>query len=250
MEELATRIRREDCFPLSDSQQQTRLLPRPLLSAGRLHRTSPQPRQGRGQGTWSGSARNPEGRLDDERRFWLGYPVQRHRPKPALDLRPSPDGELREPQKHPLVLRVAGSGVVPNYSIVKDALRNHPKLRHTFIDTNKTWGDVIFREGLARLAAEHPDRFRLVHTLTRQSDLTGLPGDVRPGRIGAELLRELIPDSATAFAYLCGPAIANWDRKKALEGGTAPTPRFLESTIANLQLVGFTPARIKREAYG
>jgi len=149
-----------------------------------------------------------------------------------------------------IVHLVAGSGVVPNYSIVKDALRNHPKLRHTFIDTNKTWGDVIFREGLARLAAEHPDRFRLVHTLTRQSDLTGLPGDVRPGRIGAELLRELIPDSATAFAYLCGPAIANWDRKKALEGGTAPTPRFLESTIANLQLVGFTPARIKREAYG
>ena len=145
---------------------------------------------------------------------------------------------------------VAGSGVVPNYSIVKDALRNHPKLRHTFIDTNKTWGDIIFREGLARLAAEHPDRFRLVHTLTRQADLTGLPGDVRLGRIAAELLRELIPDAATAFAYLCGPAIASWDRKKALEEGTAPTPRFLESTIANLQSVGFTPARIKREAYG
>jgi len=145
---------------------------------------------------------------------------------------------------------VAGSGVVPNYSIAKDALRNHPNLRQTFIDTNKTWDDIIFREGLARLAAGHPDRFRLVHTLTRQSDLTGLPGDVRPGRISAELLRELIPDSATAFAYLCGPAIASWDRKKALESGTTPTPRFLESTIANLQAVGFTPARIKREAYG
>jgi ferredoxin-NADP reductase len=145
---------------------------------------------------------------------------------------------------------VAGSGVVPNYSIVKDALRNHPNLRHTFIDTNKTWDDIIFREGLARLAAQHPDRFRLVHTLTRQTDLTGLPGDVRPGRVSQELLRELIPDSATAFAYLCGPAIASWDRKKALEKGTAPTPRFLESTVANLQAVGFTPARIKREAYG
>jgi ferredoxin-NADP reductase len=145
---------------------------------------------------------------------------------------------------------VAGSGVVPNYSIVKDSLRNHPKLRHTFIDTNKTWEDVIFREGLARLAAEYPDRFRLVHTLTRQSNLVELPGDVRPGRIGADLLRELVPDSGTAFAYLCGPAIASWDRKKALEEGTTPTPRFLESTIANLQAVGFTPARIKREAYG
>jgi len=158
-----------------------------------------------------------------------------------------PDVEQRTDH---LVHLVAGSGVVPNYSIVKDALRNHPNLRHTFIDTNKTWNDIIFRQGLARLATEHSDRFRLVHTLTRQSDLTGLPGDVRPGRVAADLLRELIPDSTTAFAYLCGPAIASWDRKKALEEGNAPTPRFLESTIANLQAVGFTPARIKREAYG
>jgi ferredoxin-NADP reductase len=149
-----------------------------------------------------------------------------------------------------IVHLVAGSGAVPNYSIVKDALRNHPGLHHTFIDTNKTWDDIIFRDGLARLAAEHPDRFRLVHTLTRQSDISSLPAGVRQGRVGRELLRELVPDSGTAFAYLCGPAIASWDRKKALEEGTTPTPRFLESTIANLQSVGFTPARIKREAYG
>jgi ferredoxin-NADP reductase len=145
---------------------------------------------------------------------------------------------------------VAGSGVVPNYSIVKDALRNYPKLRHTFIDTNKTWNDIIFREGLACLAAEYPDRFRLVHTLTRHVDISDLPPGVRQGRVVPELLRELVPDSGTAFAYLCGPAIASWDRKKAMEEGTTPTPRFLESTIANLQAVGFTPARIKREAYG
>jgi ferredoxin-NADP reductase len=158
-----------------------------------------------------------------------------------------PDVEQRTAH---IVHLVAGSGVVPNYSIVKDALRNHPNLRHTFIDTNKTWDDIIFREGLQRLAAEHPNRFTLVHTLTRQSDISGLRGAVRQGRVTAELLRELIPDSDTALAYLCGPAIASWDRKKALEEGTTPTPRFLESTIANLQAVGFTPARIKREAYG
>jgi ferredoxin-NADP reductase len=145
---------------------------------------------------------------------------------------------------------VAGSGVVPNYSILKDALRNHPKLRQTFIDTNKTWDDIIFRDGLARLAAEHPDRLTVVHTLTRHTDLSGLPPEIRRGRVGPDLLREFIPDTGTAFAYLCGPAIASWDRRKALEEGTAPTPRFLESTIANLQAVGFTPARIKREAYG
>jgi ferredoxin-NADP reductase len=55
-----------------------------------------------------------------------------------------------------LVHLVAGSGVVPNYSIVKDALRKHPSLRHTFIDSNKTWDDIIFREGLQRLARRVP----------------------------------------------------------------------------------------------
>ena len=142
---------------------------------------------------------------------------------------------------------VAGSGVVPNFSIPKDSLRSHPKLRHTFIDTNKTWGDVIFQSALARLAAEHPDRLRVVHTLTRQEDL---PPGVRKGRVSKELLEEFIPDRDTAFAYVCGPAIASWDRKKAMEAGEQPTPRFLETTLAHLQAVGFTPARIRREAYG
>jgi 3-ketosteroid 9alpha-monooxygenase subunit B len=142
---------------------------------------------------------------------------------------------------------VAGSGVVPNFSILKDSLRNHPQLRHTFIDTNKTWSDVIFQRTLARLAAEHPDRLRVVHTLTRQEDL---PPGVRKGRVSKELLEELVNDRDTAFAYVCGPAIASWDRKKALEAGEQPTPRFLETTLGNLQAVGFTPARIRREAYG
>jgi 3-ketosteroid 9alpha-monooxygenase subunit B len=149
-----------------------------------------------------------------------------------------------------IVHLVAGSGAVPNWSILKDALRNHPRLRHTFIDTNKTWEDVIFREGLARVAAEYPDRVRVVHTLTRQPDLSGLPPGVRTGRVTRELLEELIADRDTALAYLCGPAINSWDRKAAMEAGTTPTPRFLESTVANLQAVGFAPARIKREAYG
>jgi ferredoxin-NADP reductase len=158
-----------------------------------------------------------------------------------------PDVEQRTDH---VVHLVAGSGAVPNWSILKDALRNCPRLRHTFIDTNKTWDDVIFRDGLARVAAEHPDRVRLVHTLTRQPDLSGLPPGVRTGRVSRELLEELISDRDTAVAYLCGPAINSWDRKAAMEAGKSPTPRFLESTVANLQAVGFAPARIKREAYG
>ena len=51
------------------------------------------------------------------------------------------------------------------------------------------------------------------------------------------------PAGLCGTAYLCGPAINSWDRKAAMEAGTTPTPRFLESTVANLQAVGFAPAR-------
>ena len=47
----------------------------------------------------------------------------------------------------------AGSGSVPNFSMLKFALANHPTLRHTFVYSNKTWDDVIFRDELGRLAA-------------------------------------------------------------------------------------------------
>ena len=64
----------------------------------------------------------------------------------------------------------AGSGSVPNLSILKFALEHHPTLRHTFVYSNKTWSDVIFRDTLAELAARHPDRLTVVHTLTREEN--------------------------------------------------------------------------------
>src|SRR5215510_2395507 len=38
----------------------------------------------------------------------------------------------------------AGSGSVPNFSMLKFALAHHPAIRHTFIYSNKTWDDVIY----------------------------------------------------------------------------------------------------------
>lgn len=157
-----------------------------------------------------------------------------------------PDVEKRA---NHIVHVVAGSGVVPNFSILKDALARHPSVRHTVVDSNKTWQDIIFRDALARLAADHPDRLRVVHFLTRQKDLAGLPGDVRPGRITREALEALIPDRAAAMAYICGPAITSHERRAALEKGVSPQPRFLETVIGYFQEMGFPNERIKRESF-
>src|SRR5215467_3740995 len=40
----------------------------------------------------------------------------------------------------------AGSGSVPNFSMIKFALAHHPAVRHTVLYSNKTWDDVIFRD--------------------------------------------------------------------------------------------------------
>ncbi|HTN53642.1 MAG TPA: oxidoreductase [Anaeromyxobacter sp.] len=149
-----------------------------------------------------------------------------------------------------LVHLVAGSGVVPNWSILKHSLRAHPRLRHTVIDSNKTWRDVIYREALGALAAEHPDRLRVVHTLTREPEPERLGPDVRGGRIGADLLRELIPDPRAALVYACGPAIGPWERLAAREQGEAPRPRFLEAALAALLEAGVPKDRVRQESYG
>jgi len=147
----------------------------------------------------------------------------------------------------------AGSGSVPNFSILKGALRDYPRLRHTFLYSNKTWEDIIFRDALNAIAAAEPDRVRVIHTLTRQKDFAGLPGDVRTGRITADLLRELAPDYETCYFYACGPALSPWDRLLAKEKNVEPTPRFMESVhdiMRALAVPKGTKGRFREEAYG
>lgn len=144
----------------------------------------------------------------------------------------------------------AGSGIVPNYSILKHCLHERPRLKHVLIYSNKTWGDVIYGRHLNQLAAQYPDRLRIIHTLTREPSVAGLGPNVRSGRVSEALLRELIPDPTSAYVYCCGPAISQYDRQAARERGEQPTPRFLETVLAALTAIGVPPKQIHRESYG
>jgi len=144
----------------------------------------------------------------------------------------------------------AGSGSVPNFSILKHALAQHPTLRHTFVYSNKTWQDVIFRDELHKLAAAHPDRLTVVHSLTREAHPAVCGPTVRQGRIGLPLLREMIPQPTDCYVYVCGPGISKFDIAAAKEARTEPQPRFLEAVLADLKTLGVPNDRIKREFYG
>jgi 3-ketosteroid 9alpha-monooxygenase subunit B len=144
----------------------------------------------------------------------------------------------------------AGSGIVPNYSILKWCLEERPRLKHVMLYSNKTWGDVIYGQHLNQLATQHPDRFTLIHTLTREPNVAALGPHVRSGRINEALLRELIPHPSAVHVYCCGPGITKFDREVARARGEEPPPRFLESALAGLAAIGVPPKQIHRESYG
>jgi 3-ketosteroid 9alpha-monooxygenase subunit B len=145
---------------------------------------------------------------------------------------------------------VAGSGSVPNFSMVKDSLQRHAGLRHTFLYSNKTWQDVIFRDALAEISASHPDRLRVIHSLTRETGATPADQDVRRGRISAELLESVLTAEPNSMIFSCGPAITVWERRACAARGTTPTPRFLESMLSLLDTLKVPKERVKIEAYG
>jgi 3-ketosteroid 9alpha-monooxygenase subunit B len=149
-----------------------------------------------------------------------------------------------------LVHICAGSGSVPNLSILKHSLEFHSHLRHIFIYSTRTWNEVIFRNQLAELSARYPDRLSVIHTLTREKDVVMGARHVRHGRVDLNLLREVLPESTACHFFVCGPAISTWDRAAAREKGEEPLPRFLESVLADLARLGIPKGRITRESYG
>lgn len=144
----------------------------------------------------------------------------------------------------------AGSGIVPNFSILKHALAQHPTVRHTVVYSNKTWQDIIFRDAIADLERRYDKLLRVIHTLTRDEETPVRHPGVRSGRVSTALLREAIPEPTACMVYACGPAISAWDRKAAREAGVPPAPRFLETAVASLVELGVPNERIKKESYG
>jgi ferredoxin-NADP reductase len=154
-------------------------------------------------------------------------------------------------ERVPHVLHVvAGSGSVPDLAMVKDSLVRHTRLRHTFLYSNKTWDDVIFRDELGRLAAEHPARLRVIHTLTRESEETCKACGALQGRIGLEVLAGVLEREPESLVYICGTGITVYERRAHAAKGTTPPPRFIETVKAHLGTLGFPPERIKLESYG
>ena len=142
----------------------------------------------------------------------------------------------------------AGSGIVPNRSLIKESLHRGDPLRHTLLFSNKTRQDIIYFEEFEVLREQYPDRLDVIHCITRE-DPAGIRG-ARSGRISEELLREIAPDPSSVLAYSCGPGITPYERRAARAKGETPEPRFVENMVALLQEHGLDKKQIRQESWG
>ncbi len=100
---------------------------------------------------------------------------------------------------------VAGSGITPVLSILTSILEVESASRCTLIYGNRTTTSIMFLEELEALKNRYPERFQLVHVLSRE------PHEIPlfQGRIDAEKLRSLtgsiIDVDRVDSWFLCGP---------------------------------------------
>lgn len=146
---------------------------------------------------------------------------------------------------------VAGSGIVPNYAIVKDELRKpqNAKVKHTMIYANKTVADIMLHEQLEALQKAFPDRFELIHCISREDPSQYGPRYVK-GRITLDVVKKHVRDPSSVRAYACGAAITKYQRQAAKEKGVEPTPRFMETVEEIIHALGIPKAHFKKEEFG
>ena len=144
----------------------------------------------------------------------------------------------------------AGSGIVPNWSILKFGLRNHPEMIQTLLYSNKTWLDTIYGEELIKLQKEFPDQLDIKFFITRENPALSTNAAVVGGRIDKLTIEKAIEQLDDPLVYVCGPANTVHDKKLAKESNESLNPRFMESTLGYLSEIGIDKSRIKRESYG
>ncbi|MFC5719702.1 2Fe-2S iron-sulfur cluster-binding protein [Streptomyces gamaensis] len=100
---------------------------------------------------------------------------------------------------------VGGSGITPVLSIATTLLTRVPDARFCLVRSDRTTASTMFLEEVADLKDRFPDRFQLVHALSREEQQAG-PAS---GRLDEErlsrLLPALLPVGAVDGWYLCGP---------------------------------------------
>ncbi|MFH8981305.1 2Fe-2S iron-sulfur cluster-binding protein [Streptomyces varsoviensis] len=154
-----------------------------------------------------------------------------------------------EPRAGRFAAVVGGSGITPVLSIAATLLARRTDASFCLIRSDRTAASTMFLEEVADLKDRYPDRFHLVHALSREEQQAGLAS----GRLDEErlssLLPALLPVAEVDGWFLCGPYGLVRSAERALRGlgvdrrrvhqeifhvddGTAATPLEATATTA------------------
>jgi len=136
------------------------------------------------------------------------YALQQLKPGDQFDVM-TPTGRfftsLDPTQAKRYVAIVAGSGITPVLSILASALEIEPHSQFTLLYGNRTTSSIMFLEELENLKNRYPDRFALLHFLSREAqEAPLLDGRLDRDKLTTLLARLLPPDDVDEW-FLCGP---------------------------------------------
>jgi ferredoxin-NADP reductase len=144
-----------------------------------------------------------------------------------------PEGEFRyDPLRDTpdLVLLAGGTGIAPFLAVTQDILERPGTERILLLYGSRTPEEIIFRERLDRLAAEHEHRLRVVHVLSEPpAHWTGERGFLDADRIAGHVERGSL---ARRTWFVCGP------------------PKMVPFVLAQLDRLGVPHRRIRFEPFG
>jgi ring-1,2-phenylacetyl-CoA epoxidase subunit PaaE len=124
--------------------------------------------------------------------------------------------ELDPDHRKHYVCVAAGSGITPILSIVATTLETEPHSQVTLLYANRTHRTVMFLDEVEDLKDRYPDRFQLVHVLSRE------PQEVElfSGRLDVDrmtrMLESVVPPDTVDEWFLCGPYAMVGELRKLL----------------------------------
>ncbi len=99
----------------------------------------------------------------------------------------------------------AGSGITPVLSIIAAILEGEPGSFVTLVYANRTSRSVMFLDEVHDVKDRHPERFQIIHVLSReQQDVELLSGRLDGDRLRG-ILEALVPAKEVDDWFLCGP---------------------------------------------
>ena len=159
------------------------------------------------------------------------YANARLRAGDCLDVMP-PVGEFTiEPDPHSThhyAAVAAGSGITPVLSLLATTLRAEPGCSWTLVLGNRSSASIMFLEDLAALKDRYPERFHLIHILSREQQSSPLlSGRIDRSRLETILAVLVDPDTVDRW-FLCGPYGMVTDVREVLESRDVPTAHILD----------------------